>query len=130
MWRRAGDPVLRVFTRTARSGRSLAALDRPVRRPVGHPCSPAAVLQHDRAAFDRPGTDDPDAAHRLLLRHPFGASALRGSASEPCLSLVLPTWAGRHGARPLDVFEEPSWPLPRKRSAAPAVRDDSAALHG
>ena len=35
-----------------------------------------------------PGADDPDADHRLLLGHPVRASAVRGSASEPRLSLV------------------------------------------
>ena len=90
----------------------------------------AALLQRDRAALDRSGADDPDADRRLLLRHPLGAAAVRGGASQPGLSLVLPARPGRRRSRPLDLLEEPPWPLPRQRSAAPAVRDDGRALHG
>ena len=77
-----------------------------------------------------PGADDPDADRRLLLRHPLGAAAVRGGPSQPGLPLVLPARARRRGARPLDLLEEPARPLPRQRSAAPAVRDRAAALHG
>ena len=80
-------------------------------------------------ALDRSGADDPDADRRLLLRHPLGAAAVRGGASEPGLSLVLPARPGRRRAGPLDLLEEPAWPLPRQRSAARAVRDDGAPLH-
>ena len=89
----------------------------------------AALLQRDRAALDRSGADDPDADRRLLLRHPLGAAALRGGASEPRLSLVLPARPGGRCAGPFDLLEEPARPLPRQRPAARAVRDDGAPLH-
>ena len=50
-------------------------------------------------ALDRSGADDPDADRRLLLRHPLGAAAVRGGASEPRLSLVLPARAWRATCR-------------------------------
>ena len=125
----AGGAVLRVQPRAARPGGSPAAVDRPVRRPGEHPRAPAAVLQRDGPALDRSGADDPDADRRLLLRHPLGAAAVRGGPSQPRLSLVLPAGPGRRGAGPLDLLEEPARPLPRQRSAAPAVRDDGRALH-
>ena len=56
--------------------------------------APAALLQRDRSALDRSGADDPDADRWLLLRHPLRAAAVRGSASEPRLSLVS---LGGHG---------------------------------
>ena len=80
-------------------------------------------------ALDRSGADDPDADRRLLLRHPFGAAAVRGGASEPRLPLVLPARPRRRCAGPLDLLEEPARPLPRQRPAARAVRDDRAPLH-
>ena len=90
----------------------------------------APLLQRDRPALDRSRADDPDADRRLLLRHPLRAAAVRGGASEPRLSLVLPARPRRRRARPLDLLEEPAWPLPRQRPAARAVRDDGPALHG
>ena len=87
-------------------------------------------LQRDGAALDRSGADDPDADHRLLHGHPLRAAAVRGGASQPGLSLVLPARARGRGARPLDLLQEPAWPVPRQRPAAPAVRDDGRALHG
>jgi hypothetical protein len=36
------------------------------------------VLQPDGSPLDRSGVADPDAACRLLLRHPLGAAAMRG----------------------------------------------------
>jgi len=35
----------------------------------------ASIAQGARPAFDRPGSDDPDAHHRLRLRDPLGATA-------------------------------------------------------
>ena len=43
---------------------------------------------------------------------------MRGGASQPGLPLVLPARPGWRGARPLDLLQEPTWPLPRQRSAA------------
>lgn len=42
----------------------------------------------ESGALDRSGTDDPDADRRLLLRHPFRVTPVRGGASQSCLSLV------------------------------------------
>src|SRR3954454_19656369 len=44
------------------------------------------------AAIDRSGAADPDADRRLLLRHPLGAAAVRGSTPQPSVPLVL--WIG------------------------------------
>ena len=77
-----------------------------------------SILQLDGSAVGRSRADDPDADRRLLLRHPLGAAAVRGGSPEPGLSVVLPARARRRGARPLDLLEEPPWPLPRQRSAA------------
>src|ERR687897_3130501 len=60
-----------------------------------------AILQHNRPAVGRPGAADPDADHRLLLRHPLGTPAMRGGPSEPRLPVVLPTRPGGRGAGPL-----------------------------
>ena len=50
----------------------------------------SVLLQPDRPALDRSRADDPDADSRLLLRDPLGTAAVRGGASQPRLSLVLP----------------------------------------
>ena len=54
---------------------------------------------------------------------------MRGGPSEPRLSLVLSARARRRGAGPLDLLEEPAWPLPRQRPPAAPVRDGRPALH-
>ena len=74
-----------------RSGpsRALAAQDRHSARSLQPAITARAALQPYRAALDRSGADDPDAADRLLLRHPIGAPFVRGSASELGLPLVL-----------------------------------------
>ena len=64
-----------------------------------------------------PRSHGADAAGRLLLSRPLRTAAVRRSASEPCVSLVLPTWLedkvpdhssfskNRHGRfRESDVF--------------------------
>ena len=76
-----------------------------------------------------PGAADPDADHRLLLRHPLGTPAVRGGPSEPGLSVVLSARPGGRGAGSFDLLEEPPWPLPRERSSAAGVRDGAAPLH-
>src|SRR5207248_9440758 len=90
-----------------------AAVDRQVRRTRRSATGSGSVLQRERSAFDRPGAADPDVARRLLLRHPLGTAAMRRSASEPRLSLVLPARARRLRAGPFDLFQEP----PRAASA-------------
>ena len=40
------------------------------------------------------------------------AAAMRRSAPEPGLSLVLPPGIGRRGAGSLDVLQESAWPVP------------------
>ena len=89
-----------------------------------------AVLQRHRPALDRSGADDPDAAGGLLLRRPLRAAAVRGGPPQPGLSLVLPAQPRRRRAGPLDLLQEPPWPVPRQRSAAAGVRDRGRALHG
>lgn len=79
-------------------------------------------------ALDRPGTDDPDADRGLLLWHPFGATPVRESPSQPRLPLVPQIGAGRPGAGPLDLLKEPSRPVPRERCVPPSVRNGGGAL--
>src|SRR5438309_1764642 len=90
--RPAGCAVLRVLARTTCAGEALAAVDRSVRRIRWAAAGIGAVLQRDGAAIDRSGAADPDADRRLLLRHPLGAAAVRGSAPQPSVPLVL--WIG------------------------------------
>src|SRR3546814_7216767 len=91
----------------------LVARDRPVPRPERTAPTPRSPLQPHGPAVDRSGPDDSDADRRLLLRHPFRASAVRRSAFEPSVPLVLPPWPGGCDNRPLDVLEEPSWQIGR-----------------
>jgi hypothetical protein len=86
--------------------------------------SPRQALQPHRPPFHRSGADDPDADRRLLLRYPLRAPAVRGGAPEPGLPLVLPARSRRCGARPLDLLQEPPWPLPRQRHAFDWLFDD------
>src|SRR5947207_4727386 len=86
-------------------------------RPIDRFVDLSGVRAHLRPFYSEigrpsiePGADDPDVARRLLLRHSLGAPALRGSASEPGLSVVLPPGPGGRGAGSLDLLEEPSWP--------------------
>jgi hypothetical protein len=44
--------------------------------------------------------------------HPVRAATMRGSPSEPGVSLVLPAGIGRPRAGSLDVLQEPAWPVP------------------
>ena len=73
-----------------RPGEPPAEVDRPVRAPGGPASAPGSVLQRHGASFDLSRTADPDAAGRLLLRHPVGGSVVRRGSPEPDLSLVLP----------------------------------------
>ena len=125
----AGGAVLRVHASSVTFRPITAAFDRPLRRPVGSALASAAVLQRDRPALDRSGTDDPDADRRLLLRHPFGAAAVRGGASESGLSVVLQARPGGRCAGSFHLLEEPARPLSRQRSVARTLRDDGAPLH-
>ena len=67
----------------------LRAIDRFVDLS-SHPPTSGPLLQPDRPPLHRPRAADPHADRRLLLRHPLGAPAMRGSPSESGLSLVLP----------------------------------------
>ena len=58
----------------------------------------APFLQSYRPPIDRPGTDDADAHHRLLLRYQVGAAALRRGLAEPCVPLV--SLGGHHLSTP------------------------------
>ena len=71
----------------------------------------ATVLQQDRKAIDRSRADDPDAHHRLLLRHTLGATPVRGGPPQSGVSVILPPGARRRSSRPLHLLEEPAWPL-------------------
>src|SRR5215813_14406322 len=62
------------------------------------PCRACTPLSRQRSALDRSRADDPHADHRLCVRHPLGASAVPGCASEPGLSLVL--WTFNRGQYP------------------------------
>jgi hypothetical protein len=64
-----------------------------------------------------------------LLGNPLRVVALRRGASEPRLSLVLPPRSGGPGAGSLDLLQEPPWPFPRQRPAAPPIRDNCGAVH-
>jgi hypothetical protein len=47
-----------------------------------------------------------------LLRHPLGAAAVRGSFSEPRLSLVLSARSRWQSAEPFDILQEPARSAP------------------
>ena len=79
----------------------LRSIDRS--RPWRCPDAPGAVLQHNRTAVGRPGAADPDADHRLLLRHPLGTPAVRGGPFKPGLPVVLPGSAWRAKCRTIDL---------------------------
>ena len=98
------------------AGHLLRSIDRFVE--LGELGANWPVLQRHWPALDRSGADDPDADRRLLLRHPLGAAAVRRGPPQPCIPLVLPARAGRRRARPLDLLEDPPWPVPRERPAA------------
>ena len=67
--------------------------------------------------------------HRLLLRHPFGAAAVRRGSSQSGLPVVLPARARWPSAGSLDLLQEPARPLPPERSVAVRLRDGAAALY-
>lgn len=98
-----------------------------VRRHLAPFYSP--VLQPDRATVGRSRADDPDAADRLLLRHPVGAAAVRGGSPQSRLPLVLPARPDRPGARPLDLLQEPTRPLPRVQPLPASLRDGGRTVH-
>src|SRR5438552_12332032 len=110
---RTGSPVLRVFAGTACARGAPAAVDRQVRRTRWFAAGAGTVLQREGPAIDRSGAADQNVDRRLLLRHPLGAAAVRGGSPEPGLSLVLPARAGRRGAGPFDLLEEPARSFPR-----------------
>src|SRR2546428_10190738 len=58
----------------------------------------APFYSHTGRPSNRSGVDDPDADRGLLLWHPLRAVAVRGGASEPGVSLVLPVGPGGCGA--------------------------------
>ena len=58
---------------------------------------------------------------RLLFWDSLGAAAVRRSAPELSLSLVLSVRDRGRGAGALDVLEEPAWPLSRERCIPPCV---------
>ena len=72
-------------------------------------------------ALDRSRVDDAHADRRLLLRHSFGASAVRGGPPQSGLSLVLSSGARRRRSGSFDVFQEPPRPFSRERSPAQTV---------
>ena len=82
-----------------------------------------AVLQLDRASFGRSGADDPDADRRLLLRHPLGAPAVRGGASESGLSLVLPARAGGRRSRTTRPSPRTGMAASARATCCASVRD-------
>ncbi len=89
-----GAFVLRLLLGGPCPRRSSAPADRW--RPRSRRCSPAAhtVLQPHGPALGRSRSDDPDAAGRLLLRHPLRAAFVRRGPPQSGLSLVLPAGPG------------------------------------
>src|SRR6516162_2682771 len=71
----------------------LRSIDRFVREARWAEEGAVCLLQHDRAPLDRPRADDPNAAGRLLLWHPFGAALVRRGSPQSGIPLVLPPWA-------------------------------------
>lgn len=72
----------------------------------------------------RPSIDPELLIWMLIVGYCFGVrsvAAARGGASQTCLSLVLPARPRRRCARPLKLFQDPPWSLPRQRPAAPFV---------
>ena len=126
----AHEALFYAFSLERHVPRPLSESDRSLRRLLGYPREFTSVLQRDGESLDRSGADDPDAAHRLLLRHLLGAASLRGSASQSGLSLVLPAHAGGRYARPLDLFQNRTVAFARAISCV-AIGDDRPALpHG
>src|SRR5580658_10625569 len=82
----AGGAVLRLQPRAACPRQSHASQDRPFRRPVGSEGASGALLQRCGTALDRSRADDAYVDCRLLLRHSFGASAVRGGSPQSGLS--------------------------------------------
>ena len=81
----------------------------------------------------RPSIDPELLIRMLIVGYCFGIRSERRLCEEVHLNLAY-RWFCRLGldgvgARPLDLLEEPAWPLSRERSAAAAVRDGAAALH-
>lgn len=66
--------------------------------------------------------DGPHAAGGPPVRRPLGAPLVRGGRAQPGLSLVLPPGAGRSGAGPFHLRQEPARALPRRRPDARGVR--------
>jgi len=63
----------------------------------------------------RPSIDPELMIRMLIVGYCFamlGTAAVRGGPPEPRLPVVLPTWARRRGAGPLDLLEEPARPFP------------------
>src|SRR6516225_1686756 len=72
---------------------------------------------------------DPELLIRMLkVGYCCGIRSERRLCEEVHLNLAY-RWFCRLSARPLDLLEEPPWPLSRQRCAAAAVRDRAAALH-
>ena len=72
------------------------------------------LRKHLAAFYSHTGRPSIDPELTLLLRHPIGAAAVRGGASESRLPLVLPARPGRRGAGSLELLQEPAWSLPRE----------------
>ena len=81
----------------------------------------------------RPSIDPELMIRMLIVGYCFGIRSERRLCEEVHLNLAY-RWFCRlgldgAGARPLDLLQEPTWPLPRERPVPPRVRDGSAPLH-
>ena len=85
-----------------------------------------AVLQPHGLPVGGSRADDPDDAARLLLFDPLRPAAVAGSRHELRLPLVLRSGFGGPGSRPLDVFGQTPWPVPRQQVRLPRVSRESA----
>ena len=95
------------------------------------------IREHLRPFYSetgRPSIDPELMIRMLIIGYCMGIRSERRLCDEVHLNLAY-GWFCRLGldggrARPLDLLEEPPWPLPRQRPAARAVRDDRRAVHG
>ena len=87
-----------------------------------------AHLRPFYSAIGRPSIDPELMIRMLIVGYCFGIRSERRLCEEVHLNLAY-RWFCRLGLDgdvpgPLDLLEEPAWPLPRERPAARAVRDD------
>jgi hypothetical protein len=89
-----------------------------------------AYLSGFYSSTGRPSVDPELMIRMLIVGYCYGIrSERRGSSSQSGLSLVLPAGSGGRSSGPLDVLEEPAWPLRGERPFPTPVRGCGGALH-